>query len=74
MAWEAYSRLPQIAAPTLVIHGESDQLVPAANGKLVAGRIPNAKLVVIPRASHIFPADQPKTADEAVVNFLAAQA
>jgi pimeloyl-ACP methyl ester carboxylesterase len=25
MAWEAYSRLPQIAAPTLVIHGESDQ-------------------------------------------------
>jgi len=49
-------------------------LIPAANGKLVAGRIPNAKLVVIPRASHIFPADQPKTADEAVVNFLAAQA
>jgi 3-oxoadipate enol-lactonase len=72
MAWEAYSRLPQIAAPTLVIHGESDQLIPAANADVVAGRIPNAKLVLIPRASHIFPADQPKIADEAVVNFLAA--
>ena len=73
MAWEAHSRLPQIAAPTLVIHGESDQLIPAANGRLVAERIPRAKLVVIPRASHIFPTDQPKPANEAVVNFLAAQ-
>lgn len=27
MAWEAYSRLPQIAAPTLVLHGETDPLV-----------------------------------------------
>jgi 3-oxoadipate enol-lactonase len=74
MAWEAYSRLPQIAVPTLVIHGESDQLIPAANGKLIVERIPQAKLVVIPRASHIFPTDQPKPAHEAVVNFLAAQA
>ncbi len=28
LAWEAYSRLSGIAAPTLVIHGESDRLVP----------------------------------------------
>jgi 3-oxoadipate enol-lactonase len=73
MAWEAYSRLSEIAVPTLVIHGESDQLIPPGNGKLVADRIPNAKLVMIPRASHIFPTDQPKIADQALLSFLSAQ-
>jgi 3-oxoadipate enol-lactonase len=73
MAWEAYSRLAQIAVPTLVMHGENDQLIPAANGKLIAQRLPNAKLVLIPRASHIFPTDQPKITDEALLSFLSAK-
>jgi 3-oxoadipate enol-lactonase len=70
MAWEAYSRLKQITAPTLVIHGESDRLVPPGNGKLIADRIPNAKLVLIPRASHILATDQPEATHEAVLEFL----
>jgi len=74
MAWEAYSRLPQIAAPTLVIHGESDRLVPPENGRRIAARIPNAELVMIPRASHIFPTDQQEAAHRAMLDFLAAQA
>jgi pimeloyl-ACP methyl ester carboxylesterase len=73
LAWEAYSRLPQIKAPTLVIHGETDLLVPPANGELVAGRIPGAKLMMLPHASHIFMTDQPEAAHRAVVDFLAAQ-
>ena len=74
MAWEAYNRLAQISAPTLVIHGENDRLVPPENGKLIAGRIPGAKLVVIPRASHIFTTDQPEVAHRAILEFLDAQA
>ena len=74
MAWEAYSRLAQISAPTLVIHGENDRLVPPENGKLIAGRIPGAKLVVIARASHIFTTDQPEVAHRAILEFLDAQA
>jgi pimeloyl-ACP methyl ester carboxylesterase len=73
-AWEAYSRLTQIAAPTLVIHGENDRLVPAENGKRIAARIPGAKLVIIPGASHIFTTDQPIAAQAAVLDFLDAQA
>jgi pimeloyl-ACP methyl ester carboxylesterase len=73
MAWEAYNRLPQIAAPTLVIHGESDRLVPPENGRRIAARIPNAQLVMIPRASHIFPTDQQEAAHRAMLDFLAAQ-
>jgi 3-oxoadipate enol-lactonase len=73
MMWEAYNRLSQIAVPTLVVHGESDQLIPAGNAKLLADRIPNAQLVMISNASHIFPTDQPKITDEAVLSFLSAQ-
>jgi 3-oxoadipate enol-lactonase len=71
LAWEAYSRLSQINAPTLVIHGESDRLVPAGNGKLIAETIPGAKLVILSNASHIFTTDQPEAAHRAIQNFLA---
>lgn len=73
IAWEAYSRLPQITAPTLVIHGETDKLVPPGNGKLIASRIPGAKLVLLPNASHIFTTDQTETAHRAILEFLAVQ-
>jgi 3-oxoadipate enol-lactonase len=73
VAWDAYNRLPQIAAPTLVIHGETDRLIPPGNAKLIADRIRGAKLVMIPRASHIFPTDQPDRAHSAVLEFLSAQ-
>ncbi len=74
LSWEAYSRLSQISAPTLVIHGESDRLVPAGNGKLIAERIPGAKLVLLPHASHIYSTDQTEAAHEAILEFLGAQA
>jgi 3-oxoadipate enol-lactonase len=74
LAWEAYSRIAKIAAPTLVIHGEKDQLVPAANGKMIAARIPGAKLVLLPNASHIFFTDQTEAAHAAILGFLGAQA
>jgi 3-oxoadipate enol-lactonase len=70
LAWEAYSRLENISAPTLVIHGESDRLVPAGNGKLIAEKIPGAKFVMLPHASHIFTTDQPDAAQREILNFL----
>lgn len=73
LAWEAYSRLSGIAAPTLVIHGESDRLVPPGNGKLIAERIPGAKLVIIPDASHLFFTDQTETAHRVILDFLKRQ-
>jgi len=73
LAWEAYSRLGQIVAPTLVIHGESDRLVPPGNANLIAQRIPGAKLVMIPHASHLFLTDQTEVAHRAIFDFLVAQ-
>ena len=73
MMWEAYSRIAQIGVPTLVVHGETDQLVPAENGKLIAQRISRSKLVMIPHASHIYSTDQPEAAHKSVLEFLSAQ-
>ena len=73
MMWEAYSRIVQIAAPTLVVHGETDQLVPPENGKLIAQRISGSKLVMIPHASHIYSTDQPEAAHELVLELLSSQ-
>jgi Predicted hydrolases or acyltransferases (alpha/beta hydrolase superfamily) len=61
-------------APTLVIHGETDQLVPAGNGELISSRIIGAKLVMLPHASHIFTTDQPEASRKAVMDFLGSQA
>lgn len=44
--------LPSIAAPTLVIHGDRDPLVPLAAGEDVAAKIPGARLQVIPGMGH----------------------
>ncbi len=72
-AWEAYSRLQKIAAPTLVIHGETDQLVPVGNGELIAARINGSQLVKLAHASHIFTTDQPEASRKAVMEFLSQQ-
>ena len=52
MAWSAYLRLPRITAPTLVVHGVEDALVPVANGRMLAQRIPGARLEELHDASH----------------------
>ena len=71
--WEAYERLPQISAPTFVIHGVNDRLVPAGNSDLIAARIPGAQLVKIANAGHIFATDQSAESHAALMGFLAAQ-
>ncbi|WP_429202824.1 alpha/beta fold hydrolase [Massilia sp. UYP11] len=47
--------LPAIAAPTLVIHGAADPLLPAACGQDVARRIEGARLEIIEGMGHDLP-------------------
>ena len=70
LAWEGHSRLDQITAPTLVIHGNSDQLIPPGNAQLIAERIPGAKLVMLSHASHLFLTDQTEAAHREILDFL----
>lgn len=42
-----------IRAPALVVHGEEDQVVPVANGRLLAQRLPRARFVPLPGVGHL---------------------
>ena len=48
-------RLKAIRAPTLVIHGAQDPLVPAANSEDIAAAVPGARLVIVPEMAHDLP-------------------
>ncbi|MFN3862031.1 MAG: alpha/beta fold hydrolase [Roseateles sp.] len=48
-------RLPHIQAPTLVLHGADDALIPVAAAHDLARRIPGAKLDIIPGWGHDLP-------------------
>ena len=48
-------KLKTIKAPTVVLHGADDPLVPVAGGKDTADNIPGAELRVIPGMGHDFP-------------------
>ncbi|HSD09444.1 MAG TPA: alpha/beta fold hydrolase [Candidatus Binatia bacterium] len=70
LGYETYGRLGAVRVPTLVLHGEDDQLVPAGNARDLARRIPGARLVLIPSASHILFSDQPEAVNRAILKFL----
>ena len=70
LTFDAYDRLPQIAAPTLVINGAEDALIPPENSRIMAQRIPGAELVLFPETGHLFFHELPEEADAAVTDFL----
>jgi pimeloyl-ACP methyl ester carboxylesterase len=49
------ARLAGVAAPTLVIHGTPDPLVPVAAGRATAAAVPGAKLLEIGTMGHALP-------------------
>ncbi|MEW6301238.1 MAG: alpha/beta hydrolase, partial [Thermodesulfobacteriota bacterium] len=54
MTLRVYKQLKDIAAPTLVVTGRDDVLIPAANSEILAREIPNAELVIFDNAGHGF--------------------
>jgi pimeloyl-ACP methyl ester carboxylesterase len=51
--WRA--RLPEIAIPTLVVHGRRDPFFPVGNGEAIAREIPTARLLVLDEAATAIP-------------------
>ena len=48
-------RLPGVRAPTLVIHGDADPLVPIECGRDIARSVPGAGMVTVPGMGHALP-------------------
>jgi len=67
---DASSRLGEIRAATLVITGDADRLVDWENSLRLAGRIPGARLVVLPGAPHRLFAETADAFNREVLRFL----
>jgi pimeloyl-ACP methyl ester carboxylesterase len=65
--------LPGITAPTLLIWGQRDGLVPLEHGRAMRQAIPGSRLYVIPRAYHNCMVDRPEEFNTAVLRFLDGQ-
>jgi pimeloyl-ACP methyl ester carboxylesterase/DNA-binding CsgD family transcriptional regulator len=51
--------LPQVRTPTLVLHGRDDQVVPIAEGRLLAATIRGAQFVELDSQNHVLLEDEP---------------
>ncbi len=72
MTHNTYDRLGSIGAPTLVLSGTADRIVPHPNSVLIAEGIPGAQLVAYEGAGHGFPVERADAVNEAVLGFLGA--
>lgn len=67
---DTYERLPQIAAPTLVITGDADRIIPTENSRILASQIPDAELVILENSGHGFISDAEAESNRAILDFL----
>ena len=62
--------LHRLRQPTLVLHGDADPIVPVANGRILAARIPGARLVTVPGGGHLFLLTRPQAMARVITDFL----
>jgi pimeloyl-ACP methyl ester carboxylesterase len=67
-------RLSLITAPTLVIVGTGDRIIKPVSSEVIAGKIPNAKLVRVEGGSHCFPFEMKNEFNREVLGFLRSDA
>ena len=68
------ARLHQIRLPTLVMHGSLDQLLPVANGRIVAELIRDSHLEIFDGVGHLFFLERPQRSAELLRAHVAAYA
>ena len=63
-------RLKKITAPTLLVWGEQDQMIPSSNAQSYAQVLSTSKTVLLPKLGHLVQEEQPQIALTHVVEFL----
>ncbi|MFG2002023.1 alpha/beta fold hydrolase [Spirillospora sp. NPDC048911] len=69
---ESFETLRTLKVPALVVVGAEDTLATEEDARAMVDTIPNAELLVIPRAGHLCPVEQPDLFNQAVAEFTAA--
>lgn len=52
--WTSWWALPGLSPPTLVLCGDDDPIIPLVNARILARRIPNARLHIVRDGGHLF--------------------
>lgn len=73
LAADVRGDLRNIEAPTLLVWGENDALIPPAVGDLLREEIPNSRLLLLERSGHVPMFDQPQDFNAALLAFLAGE-
>lgn len=68
--WTGLHWLRHLPHPTLVISGDDDPIVPAANGRILARLIPNSRLHIVPGGGHLFLLERPAEIADLTTDFL----
>jgi pimeloyl-ACP methyl ester carboxylesterase len=63
-AHDTSGRLGGVRAPTLVVHGTDDEMLPVSNAHMIAERIPGARLEIFDGVGHLFWLERPERAAE----------
>jgi pimeloyl-ACP methyl ester carboxylesterase len=71
---DTVSRLDQVQAPTLVLHGERDVMAPLGNARMLVERIPSAELAIVPGAGHAYALERPDVSFELFASWYARHA
>ncbi|WP_327373384.1 alpha/beta fold hydrolase [Streptomyces sp. NBC_01216] len=66
--------LGRVGVPALVVVGEEDQVTGPAEARTLVAGIPDARLAVVPGASHLTPVEQPAAVTELLVGHFAGAA
>ena len=65
------SRLSTIIAPTLVVWGQQDRIIPVAHAQIAVDKIPGARLEIFDRCGHMPQLEHPEEFNKLVLEFLA---
>lgn len=65
-AHDTSERLGDIAAPTLIVHGTEDEMLPVANAHAIAAHMPDARVEIFEGVGHLFFWEDPARSAELV--------
>lgn len=66
-AFDVRGELARVGVPTLVLVGSDDQVTGPAEARTLVAGIPDARLAVVPGASHLVPVEQPAAVTDLLV-------
>jgi pimeloyl-ACP methyl ester carboxylesterase len=64
------ARIPEIGHPTLIVSGDSDNVVPVADSERLYAELPNAELEILPSCGHVPQEECPALFEDVVTTWL----